>query len=362
MITRQFGSELLQIWRDRERIKAILNQPITAGMCDDTHILTLLGERLLMWPTFDLRYIGISNDSALLKDIVKGMETNIIRRDLNASALVLSVEIPANLGEYEKFNMLAEDHNRQWIRNGRRTHVLDPVHGDVYEVKDQMVDPALLHSRTNPVPHCQANVGVQEGTLSRMRPTLRRRTFATITYQVWMYSGEFTLGYAAYNSKKEVVYYNQQSHTDLAVLIRKSIQEIWGNPYELKETGKVLEGISLLTQGRKLQICQRDNELPNFLSSLEIKKGVREVDIIEGGQNFFRVANVLSGYGVPVVSFFLAIAIFWELVMGVNNENLNGSSILLKIFGVIVMVIISRFVSRWSERQVSVLGAEKSLL
>ena len=362
MLTRRFGTQLLQILADKEKIRAILNAPITADMCLETHPLTLLADRLLMWPTYDIRYMGISGDTRLIRDIVSGMENNIIRKDLTSGIVEMSVEVQENLAEYEKFNHLTEQHNTDWIRNGRKTHVIDPVHGDLYEVADQLVDPALIGSRHNPVPDGQINDSVQRGRLSQMRPQMRRRTFATVRYQLRMSGEMFILGYAAYSSSNEVVYYGEQSHYDLAVLIRKSVQEIWGNPYEQHEAGKLLEGISLLTQGRKLNICKRDNKLPNFLSSLEIKSGIREVDIIEGKQNICKVSNKLFGIGVPVLSFFLVILIFLQLVDSVNNGTLNGTKILLEILIIITAVITGRFVSRWSERQASILDAEKSLL
>ena len=360
--TRRFKNEMLSIFGDSEKIIRLLNKPITKDMCVDTNVLTLFCDRILMWPTYDIRYQGFSSDTQLLEDIARGMETSIVRKDIPSGIVEVAVDVQTNLDAFEKYNLLVQQHNEQWEKNGRPTQIIDPVHGDIYPVRDQKLDPALISSRCCPAPGCKINDYEQSGELAKLKPNLERRTYAKVTYQVTLTDSGFRLGYAAYNKKNEIVYYNEQSHNDLAVLIRKSIQEIWGNPNISRSSGPLLEGISLLTQGRKLSICRRDNKLPNFLRSEEVLASPREVESIEGMQKVYGFSNKLFGYGVPILSFFIGFLIFCQLVSGIANENLKGGLILSEIVVIIGLVIASRFLSRWSERQVSVMDARKTLI
>jgi len=359
--TRQFKDEILNIFSEKEEIMKLLNQSITIDMCQDTNVLTLLGDRLLLWPTYDIRYQGFSSDGKLLTDIAQGMETNVVRKDLATGTITLAVDVQTNLNEFEKYNLLVEQHNDQWERNGRPTQVIDPVHGDIFEVKDQYLDPAFISSRCCPAPDCKVNDYEQSGKLANMKPTIQRQTYVTVTYQVSLSNSEFQLGYAAYDKNQKVLYYNEQYHNDLAILIRKSIQEIWGNPYLSRPSGPLLKGISLLMQGKKLSICERENKVPNFLSYIDSKDLKKNTRKIERAQKVYEFSNKFFGYGVPIVSFLMVIVIFSQLVSGINNENLNGLLILLEITAVIGAVIVSRYLSRSMERNASIMDARKSL-
>ena len=180
--TRKFGNQLYDILYDKECIDRILNDPITPAMCStpDNNLLTIFGERILLWPTFDIRFNGFQCGTKIMEDIARGMETNITRKDLKNNIIELSVDVITNLGEIEKYNLLVEQHNKEWVANGRNTHIVDPVHGDVIEIKDQLVDPVLISSRNNPAPDCKINDTTQTGPLSRARPTIKRKTYAKV--------------------------------------------------------------------------------------------------------------------------------------------------------------------------------------
>ena len=267
---RRYIRDLIDLDEEQTVSRKKRDQAFTVSSLGRQQPLQVLESLIKLWPMHDLRYENsdipgcYSTDIELMQDLVSGMELRILRRDLSTGTLECSAEFQSNLAEYERYNLVVQKHNDDWEKQGRPESIFDPVHGEVHKIKEKRVDPALITSSYNPQP--KSAYSKPTGSLSKSRPTMKRTGYIRIVYKLTHGTREFQLSYVAYDSSDRVIYYNQQAHTDLAYLVRRSVQELWGNPLENGKDGRYLEGIPMLIQGRKLKICKRDNARPGWLT------------------------------------------------------------------------------------------------
>jgi hypothetical protein len=271
--------------------------------------LNVLQGLLKLWPPHDLRYENedmddcYSTDSDLMKDLVRGMEMKIVSKDLSTNTLEVTVELQNNLAEFERFNLVVEEHNEAWEREGRPEKIFDPVHGEEHRVKDQHVDEAVIQSSYYPQP--KSVYSDATGPLSKARPDLKRVSYIRVQYHLTHTEDAWTLGYVTYDPKGRVIYYNEVSNRNLTYLVRRSVQEIWGNPKEKDKSGAFLEGIPMLIQGKKLDICNKDNSRPSILpETAEIKYTNAELAAAERKYAWYRSLNTFFRYILPIILIF----------------------------------------------------------
>lgn len=366
---KRFARDYSEILEKQRKIKQQRENFISVQSISDKQPLTVLEGLIKMWPTHDIRYKGYGTcDDTLMVDMIKGAEVRTTRKDMTKGILELTVEMVKNLDEIERYNAAIAKHNREWKKQGSPKKVFDPVHGDSFEVKDQFIDPVMMQSKHYDLPD-SAYSGVSTGRLAKVRPDISRKSHIRVKYQMSIIEdNKFVLGYAAYDYEDRIIYYNQFIHKDLAYLVRRSVQEIWGNPTAHWEFDRLLEGITMLLNGKKMKICKRDNKLPEFLAYEDTKiKGTSMIQSLEAEVNKqIHLANV-TGFNIPI--FFIigfVVCALWSFInMGVEFDPEKSFQIYIPLLLCILFLvgtILCRIVSQDSDRNVSKLEARKKFL
>jgi hypothetical protein len=193
---------------------------------------------------------------------------------------------------------------------------------------------------------------------------MERKGFVKIQYQLSIEEDLFIFGYAAYDYQNRIIYYNEVSNKDLSYLVRRSVQEIWGNHLVQHSSEPVLEGISYLIQGRKIDICRKDNTLPRFLrgASIEIKT-TNELTLAETKKSAMGFSNILFGYVIPAFLTLYIIIFSWQCMHKafIEEQKIGGTYLIGMVF-IILGIIATRWVSQWSERKISAIDAESKFM
>lgn len=365
---KRFAKDYSLILAEEERIKQLREEPVTVSSIANKQPLSVLEELVKMWPTHDIRYEGYgTSDDDLMVDMIKGAETRTTRKDLTKGILEITVEMVKNLDEIERYNAAIGKHNREWEEQGSPEEIFDPVHGDVHKVKDQFVDPVMLTSKHYDLPK-SAYSGVSSGKLANARPNIARKSHTLVRYQMSIVGDKFILGYAAYDYEGKIIYYNEFSHKNLAYLVRRSVQEIWGNPTAHFEFDSLLEGVSMLINGKKLAICKRDNTLPEFLAHEKSQlKSTKAIQKIEDEEVRSAAVSNITGFYFPI-AFIIGFVIcalwsFWN--MGVEMDPDNPIPVFLPLLLCILFLIgtvLCRSASLQADRYASELDARKKFL
>lgn len=325
---KRFERDMLAIMDEQEAIRQRRVQPVYVSCIAELQPLNVLENLILMWPTHDVRYedgFGGSED-AIMVDMMKSMEQRVIRKDIIKGIIDISVEFLKNLDEIERYNAAARNHNIEWRNYGSPKSVFDPVHGDEFKIADTLVDPVLPQSQHYRMPDSAYN-GVSTGRLAQARPDMKKKSHVRIRYQMSItHTGMFVLGYAAYDCNNKVIYYNEVSNKDLAYLVRRSVQEMWGNHTTAKQhPDNLLDGISMLINGKKIVICKKDNKLPEFIAhettTIKSTAPIRKIEIKE--EVLVKTSDA-AAYVVPFLLIVGFIACFiWTLSIVVGDMTLS---------------------------------------
>jgi hypothetical protein len=367
-MNKRFARDYSEILAEEKRIKELRAEPVSVSSIANKQPLTVLEELVKMWPTHDVRYDGYgTSDDDLIIDMIKGTETRTTRKDLTKGILDITVEMVKNLDEIERYNAAIGAHNREWVEQGSPEEVFDPVHGDVFDVQDKFVDPVMMQSKHYDLPK-SAYSGTSSGKLANARPNIARKSHTLVRYQMRIIDDRFVLGYAAYDYDGRIIYYNEFSHKNLAYLVRRSVQEIWGNPTAHLEFDALLEGVSMLINGKKLAICKNDNTLPEFLalekSQLKSTKAIEKIEKEEAQSVSY---SNFTGFYLPMgfIIGFVICALWSFMNMGVEMDSDNLLPVFLPLLLCILFLIgtIScRSASQEADRHASELGAKKKFM
>lgn len=249
------------------------NMPVTAKQAQGKNLVHLLANKLLGWPMTDLRletdyqlnHDVESTDTLFMQEVSRGMEMRIARKDIAHNMLWVEILYQGNMAEYERFNIVALNHNEQWTKMDCPTDVFDPKHGDITPIADTYVAPAAVKSRyIHDLPSVMEDNSY--GPIASARPGVKRSVGTIIQYHIELNQNTFLLEYVAKDTAGHVLYYNSIQGPNLTHLIRRSVQELWGNPSIYGNKGAYLEGISMLYQGRKMSICRKENHKPSYLT------------------------------------------------------------------------------------------------
>ena len=318
-----FAEQYADKLEERERIRKLREKSVSVKSILDKQPLTVLEKLILMWPPHDIRFDGYGTfEDELMVDMIKGAEHRVIRKDIHQGILEVTVELVKNLDEIERYNAAAKKHNKEWIKMGCPTNIFDPVHGDSYAVKDQYVDPVMMESKHYNLPG-SAYSNVSSGVLSNLRPNIRRKSHIRVKYQMSISNdNQFILGYAAYDYEDRIIYYNSVKHSDLAYLVRRSVQEIWGNPLQKNDRGPLLEGVRMLINGKKISICKKDNQFPEFLAventKIKSSKNILKLEVAQERQT--QVSNVASYYMPIIFIIGFVSCLIWTFVLMAGED------------------------------------------
>lgn len=313
---RRFGRDYMIKLDDIERNDEIRVKPVYVRDVAGKQILTVLEEMIGRWSCHDVRYDGIGSDDQLLEDMIKGLERRVSRRVISEGVLEYSVEFIKNLDEIERYNAVVRGHNQKWVRDGKPVTTFDPLSGDVGINRDGFVDPVYTEGGRYKLPDSVYD-SVADNGLTSVRPLVDRKSHIRVKYQVKIRGGVFVLGYAAYDYSDKVVYYNELEHKDLSYLVRRSVQEIWGNPRATKDFQPMLEGIPMLIHGDKLALCKEHSKFPAFMVTDSVGfKSTEKIRRMEGDEvTQIRLSN-LTGFWLPLLTIFGFVGcFFWTCVL-----------------------------------------------
>lgn len=380
---KRFVRDYSEILANDNRILNERIKPVSVKSIMDEQPLTVLEKLVKMWASHDVRYKGYESlDDPLMFDMVKSAEQRITRKDIANGILEISIEMVRNLDEIERYNAAAAQHNKKWMDNGSPTDIFDPVHGDSYAVKDQYLDPVMMQSKHYDLPK-SAYKNVSSGKLASRRPEINRKSHLRVRYQLHIRENRFVLGYAAYDYEDRIIYYNEYTHQDLAYLVRRSVQEIWGNHECSDEFGPLLEGVRMLINGKKLIICKKDNKFPEFLSQEKTElKSTKPIRLLEEQEKRQIAASNTCAFYMPIVFIIgFVVCLFWTFgVMAGEDITLYmlsyGSSNRFLILAVEVLIkppmlgcilllvctVICRKFAQDAERNASEIVARKKLM
>lgn len=362
---RRFGRDYMIKLDDIERNDEIRVKPVYVRDVAGKQILTVLEEMIGRWSCHDVRYDGIGSDDQLLEDMIKGLERRVSRRVISEGVLEYSVEFIKNLDEIERYNAVVRGHNQKWVRDGKPVTTFDPLSGDVSMNRDGFVDPVYTEGGRYKLPDSVYD-SVADNGLTSVRPLVDRKSHIRVKYQVKIRGGVFVLGYAAYDYSDKVVYYNELEHKDLSYLVRRSVQEIWGNPRATKDFQPMLEGIPMLIHGDKLALCKEHSKFPAFMATDSDVgfKSTEKIRRMEGDEvTQIRLSN-LTGFWLPLLTIFGFVGcFFWTCVLIPKAGEIEFFVLFLPVMVCILLLVsiyVMRFVSQGCDRSASEIRARRS--
>jgi len=281
--------------------------------------LDLLSALVISWPLSDIRLSHTLKQGAysevgsllfiddiseeFIRDFVKGMELKERKRSVKDSSLIFDIMVQGNLDKFEAYNKKVTEHNSAWMLRGSCTYDFDPVTGIEERLKDTYVDTLDAES----LHHKQIKRNASSGDLTKSAPDVRRVSYGSIEYRILVEGKVFTLGFVAYSKDHEILYYNEVSGYDLSDLVRRSVQEIWGN-FKVRDyfNDAYYDGVSYLFKGHKLKICKdRENKLPSWADAYKFKAPTKEGALTRG----MYPQEVLFRVFLPIVIFLVGVVI-----------------------------------------------------
>ena len=355
--------EMLEIIHDEDHASTLRNKSTAVSALTGKNLLNTLATKITNYPAKDLRlerqYLDShtvkSTDSEFMVDVAQGMAIKVASKDYQNNMLTINLDFHSNMGEFERYNLVVEQHNDKWIAAGRRKDTFDPIHGDITPVRETLVDQARVQNALDKIP-----VSRKKGPLASAKPNTKRSTVVTVQYLIKHNLSEFTLGYVARDSNNKVLYYNTLRSPDLTYLVRRSVQELWGNPDVYGDTGPFLEGIAMLINGKKIGICKRDNQKPAFLSG-KLKTSNPELVIVKVEQTGLSTLGVVFGNIIPTCC---VIGIFVSTILCIAKWGLTGEGgqFIWYMIGFPVCIVISNIIAARINRENSALKMQEKFI
>jgi len=270
MKTERFLKDLSEMnAADLERSRARAKVVVT-GKADPTEALAKL---VMQWPPRDVRldeeytedHEVLDTSDIWLQDVVSGIRLREDRRVPGEGVFVVSMDFTSNMAEYERFNSVVEDHNELWYEAGGPEDKIDGWTGDISPVEGY-VDFARPGED---IPRR----GDGAGPLDLQRPSPVRSSLITVEYRASERGGRWTLGFVARDKAGKALCWNVESGSDLARLVRRATQMLYGNYKVVGNEGPLSDGFALLAQGRKVTLCESRNDKPSWMTGA-VKRGV----------------------------------------------------------------------------------------
>lgn len=315
---------------------------ITVRSLKERNPLEVLSILVQCWPCRDVRasYSYEEDDDlqdtsdGFITDVAKGLDLRESKRSLKSSSVVFDIMLQDNLDTFEDYNESVDQHNTEWLINGANLYDFDPVTGDESRLRDTYVDivePTSMH-------HQQLKNDVSSGSLTKRAPGISRSSYGTLEYRVSTQGNMFTLGYVVTSREGYLLCYNELSGTDLSKIVRRTVQEIWGNFKVTGYTGPFYEGISQLFKGTKVKVCvDRHNILPKWCENKKAKVATGD-----------RESSSLFFFTLPIFRHVLPFLLFVYGILWLPFSALlsnDGSYLFTRMVIAIILIISSHKVS-----------------
>jgi hypothetical protein len=256
-----------------------------------------------------------------------------------------------------------EKHNQAWSDQGCPEDVFDPVTGDVALIHDTVVREAEADSpyRTS-IEYEPSN-----GPLTKARPVTNRSLYVKLKYRLDVKDGIFKIGFVARDPSNKVVFYDYLEGDDITYLARRSIQELFGNPFIYGKTGALLDGICYLIQGKKLPLCHKHNTIPNWpeMKMAVCKTSNPALVISNVGKISYKILGISFGYILPIIILWDGILVktYHSFTTFGNSKDHQGdpdwmSTVLISC----VIIVISFLVAKYFYRKANVERLTSKLL
>jgi len=331
---------------------------------------TILEKHLLAWPPRDVRldetYLEDhefeDTDSEFMIDVADGMTLEVIERIPLQNSIVIGVFLQSNLAEFERYNLVVDKHNYDWVEQGSPEDVFNPITGDLSELKDTIVREAEADSPYRSSPEYQ----ISDGPLAKARPNTKRELYARIKFRLDVEDGTFKMGFVARDAKDKVIFYNTLKHNDVSYLSRRAIQELFGNPFVYGHTGALLDGIAYLLQGKKLPLCHKNNEIPDWpeMKDAVCKDSNPALTLSSVNQIFYRVFGIIFGYIIPIYLLWTWIIVkTYRALLATNTRGSHDAdNWMITVILSCVFIIISFLIAKHCYRKMNVEKLTSKLL
>lgn len=333
--------------------------------------VSIMEKYLLNWPPRDVRFEDSYldehefefTDSEFMVDLADGMTLKVIERLPKENSVTIGVFLQSNLAEFERYNAVVNDHNEAWVEQGCPEDVFDPRTGDVNAIRDTLVKEAVADSPYRRTSEYEPS----DGQLTKARPKTKRELYAKIKARLDIEDDEFKIGFVAWDSKDQVIYFNELQHEDLSYLTRRVIHELFGNQFVYGNSGALLDGIAHLIQGKKIQLCGKYNTSPEWpgLEKYAVKNSNPEVASNKVTEILFRIAGFFFGYIAPIYIFwsFIIVKSWRSLEIAAEDKYLKGDpNWLVTVLGSCVVMMVSFLLAKYCNRQANVLKLTSKII
>jgi len=350
-------------------------EPVKAKDVKHMSPVSILEKHILSWPPRDVRFEQsyLKNhsfeflDSEFMTDIADGMELRVIERLPKENSVVFGVYLQSNLAEFERYNLVVEEHNNRWAEQGCPEDVFNPITGDISRIRDTLVREAEADSPYRRSPAFMFS----DGPLQNARPEIKRDLYIKIKYRLEKEDGVFKMEFVAWDAKDLVIFYDTIEDTNMAYLARRATQELFGNPFVYGESGALLDGIGYLIQGKKLDICHANNTIPEWpeLKDAKCKSSNPALVLSNANQIFYRILGIAFGYFVPVyVAWTYIVVKSYNSLIAVGNGQFGkygekgDPSWMPTVIGACVVLLISFLIAKYCYRKTNVERLTSKLL
>jgi hypothetical protein len=363
MNTKRYIQELNEATRKNQEASIDRNEHAKAKDVKRMNPLTILERYILKWPPRDVRFDEVylsdhdfeSTDSQFMIDVADGMVIKVLERLPVENSVVFGVYLQSNLAEFERYNLVVDKHNQAWSDQGCPEDVFDPMTGDIAQIKDTVVREAQADSPYYASPEYEPS----NGPLTKARPGTKRSLYIKLKYRLDVKDGIFKMGFVARDPSNKVIYYDCIEGDDIAYLSRRSIQELFGNPFIYGNTGALLDGICYLIQGKKLPLCHKHNTIPTWpeMKMAVCKTSNPALDMSNVNKISYRILGISFGYILPVI-------ILWDgiLVKTYNSLTKKEPDWMSTVLIACVLMVVSFLVAKYFYRKSNVERLTSKLL
>jgi hypothetical protein len=334
------------------------NEPTPHKKAKRDNPVTTLEKHLLGWPPRDVRFDESyledhefeSTDSEFMIDVADGMVLKVIERIPKDNSIIIGVYLQSNLAEFERYNLVVNKHNYEWTEQGSPEDVFDPITGDLSNIKDTIVREVEADSPYRSSPEYQ----ISDGPLAKASPKTKRDLYAKIKFRLDTINGMFKMGFVARDAKDRVIFYDTLKHEDVAYLSRRAIHELFGNPFVYGTSGALLDGIAYLIQGKKLPLCHKNNEIPNWpeMKDAVCKDSNPALALSSLNQIFYRIGGIAFGYIIPIYIFWTWIIVkTYRALLATNTRGSHDADnwmiiVILSCVSIVISFLIAKYCYR----------------
>jgi hypothetical protein len=290
-----------RIGKDLEK-SALRSTPVETSDSDPTDTLARLvflyePRDLRLDPAYSSTHYVDDTSTFWVKDVASGAKIRERNRFPGEGRLVVALDFHSNMAEFERYNSVVKVHNERWEAAGSPVDSFDSWSGDVTAVPDQYVDFATV-DESMPL------LGEGTGPLHNARPRAVHSAWVTVEYRASRAGSLWTFGFLARDRNGSALCWDETMGEDLAALVRRSVQMLYGNPDVIGNEGPLSDGMAMLLRGRKTGLCERKNTRPYWMSGA-VKSSVSAAFVeAKAEQVVAQVGHTLFGYWVPIACIF----------------------------------------------------------